>query len=262
MSIQSEITDLKNKRLSQTGATVGSSMQNIENSLQGLLDEKANLVSPTFTGNPTAPTPTVGDNDTSLATTAFVQRELNYTDTTITTATGTEVVNIPTGLPVGHEFTVRKVNATQGTVSINAQGSEKITPALLTTVTLNADGDFWLLEKVSATRWDLVDGCESGSNANGRYYKYANGNAEIQRDTSFLSAPASSSADFILDYPITFLNSSVANIDLKCNNAQTSLDFRVYSSTGVSNCKIRLFNNWTGGADGGYFMIKTNGRWY
>jgi len=30
-------------------------------------------VSPIFTGNPTAPTPTLGDNDTSVATSAFVQ---------------------------------------------------------------------------------------------------------------------------------------------------------------------------------------------
>jgi hypothetical protein len=33
---------------------------------------KANIASPTFTGDPKAPTPTVGDNDTSIATTAFV----------------------------------------------------------------------------------------------------------------------------------------------------------------------------------------------
>ena len=32
----------------------------------------AKLASPAFTGNPTAPTPTAGDSDTSLATTAFV----------------------------------------------------------------------------------------------------------------------------------------------------------------------------------------------
>jgi hypothetical protein len=38
------------------------------------LAAKAPLASPTFTGNPTAPTATVGDNDTSIATTAFVQR--------------------------------------------------------------------------------------------------------------------------------------------------------------------------------------------
>jgi len=34
---------------------------------------KAPLASPALTGNPTAPTPTAGDNDTSIATTAFVQ---------------------------------------------------------------------------------------------------------------------------------------------------------------------------------------------
>ena len=37
---------------------------------------KAPLASPTFTGNPTAPTPTAGDNDTSIATTEFVQSAL------------------------------------------------------------------------------------------------------------------------------------------------------------------------------------------
>ena len=37
---------------------------------------KAPLASPAFTGNPTAPTAALGDNDTSLATTAFVQQEL------------------------------------------------------------------------------------------------------------------------------------------------------------------------------------------
>lgn len=40
--------------------------------LQPALDLKASLASPVFTGNPTAPTPISGDNDTSLATTAFV----------------------------------------------------------------------------------------------------------------------------------------------------------------------------------------------
>src|SRR5262245_21751697 len=36
------------------------------------LSAYAPLASPVFTGNPTAPTPTAGDNDTSIATTAFV----------------------------------------------------------------------------------------------------------------------------------------------------------------------------------------------
>src|SRR4051812_32937067 len=44
--------------------------------LQPALDAKAPLASPVFTGNPTAPTPTVGDADTSIATTAFVAQAL------------------------------------------------------------------------------------------------------------------------------------------------------------------------------------------
>lgn len=41
------------------------------------ISDLAPLASPTFTGNPKAPTPTVGDNDTSIATTAFVVTALS-----------------------------------------------------------------------------------------------------------------------------------------------------------------------------------------
>jgi microcystin-dependent protein len=49
----------------------------------------APLASPTFTGNPLAPTPTAGDNDTSVATTAFV-----------TAAVAAGVASV-TGIPIG-----------------------------------------------------------------------------------------------------------------------------------------------------------------
>ena len=41
--------------------------------IRSALDLKAPLASPAFTGTPTAPTPTAGDNSTKVATTAFVQ---------------------------------------------------------------------------------------------------------------------------------------------------------------------------------------------
>ena len=44
---------------------------------------KAPLASPAFTGNPTAPTPAPGDNDQSLATTAFVQAALGMVGTPV-----------------------------------------------------------------------------------------------------------------------------------------------------------------------------------
>lgn len=46
--------------------------------LQAALDLKATLASPALTGNPTAPTPSQGDNDTSIATTAYAQTELAF----------------------------------------------------------------------------------------------------------------------------------------------------------------------------------------
>ena len=49
------------------------------NQLSNIVDTKAPLDSPTFIGNPTAPTPAVTDNDTSIATTAFVQAAINNT---------------------------------------------------------------------------------------------------------------------------------------------------------------------------------------
>lgn len=49
------------------------SATSLQAALAELDSEKAPLASPTFTGNPTAPTASTGDNDTSLATTAFVQ---------------------------------------------------------------------------------------------------------------------------------------------------------------------------------------------
>ena len=50
------------------------------------IDAKAPLASPTFTGDPKAPTPTAGDNDTSIATTAFVQ----------TTVAAAAAISLPT----------------------------------------------------------------------------------------------------------------------------------------------------------------------
>ena len=44
-----------------------------EKAISTLLALKAPLASPAFTGNPTAPTPTAGDNSTKIATTAFVK---------------------------------------------------------------------------------------------------------------------------------------------------------------------------------------------
>lgn len=58
--------------LNELAAALGDD-PNFASTITSALAAKAPLASPVFTGNPQAPTPTAGDNDTSIATTAFVQ---------------------------------------------------------------------------------------------------------------------------------------------------------------------------------------------
>jgi len=52
-------------------------VKGVTSAIQAQLTAKAALASPTFTGTPAAPTATTGTNTTQIATTAFVQTELN-----------------------------------------------------------------------------------------------------------------------------------------------------------------------------------------
>jgi hypothetical protein len=71
----------------------------VSTATQTALNAKAPLASPVFTGNPTAPTPTVGDNDTSLATTAFVQTALTGLSTPAAVRVATTGGFALTGIP-------------------------------------------------------------------------------------------------------------------------------------------------------------------
>ncbi|WP_088320287.1 SGNH/GDSL hydrolase family protein [Kineosporia sp. R_H_3] len=81
----------------------------------------APLASPVFTGNPTAPTPSPGDNDTSVATTAFVNAEIAADAVAKSTATAKGDLLVATAaatvgaLAVGADGTVLTADATQAT---------------------------------------------------------------------------------------------------------------------------------------------------
>lgn len=69
---------------SQPTGTVGDAVQDLQAEMtneiariDALYDEKANLASPAFTGSPTAPTASVGHSGTRIATTAFVNNEID-----------------------------------------------------------------------------------------------------------------------------------------------------------------------------------------
>ena len=76
---------------------------NLQAATKQYVDLRAPLASPVFTGNPTAPTPAAADNDTSIATTAFVTRD--FVKKAGDTMTGTLIVsngNIEVAKPGGY----------------------------------------------------------------------------------------------------------------------------------------------------------------
>lgn len=82
-------------------------------------DIKADLASPSFTGNPTAPTPAPGDNDTSIATTAFVTASANNK---VTKGGDSDGANLVIGTNDGNNVIIRR-NGGQRVV-FNAIGTE------------------------------------------------------------------------------------------------------------------------------------------
>lgn len=71
----------------------------------------APLASPVFTGNPTAPTPTAGDNDTSIATTAFVTTALANAGMSAGGASFTGSVKVKQSLFDANQTTTADTNA-------------------------------------------------------------------------------------------------------------------------------------------------------
>lgn len=98
------------------------------------------------------------------------------TITAITTnvETATATIELDASKPIGSRWLVRKINATQGEITINCSG-HTFTRAGLSSVTLNAGGDYWLMEKTSAGRIDLISGFNTGSNADGYWIMESSG---------------------------------------------------------------------------------------
>jgi hypothetical protein len=74
------------------------SATNVQAALVELDTEKANIASPTFTGDPKAPTPGTADNDTSIATTAHVQANMALKANVTHTHAQGDVTNLVTDL--------------------------------------------------------------------------------------------------------------------------------------------------------------------
>ena len=132
----------------------------------------APIASPTFTGNPAGPTPAQFDNDTSLATTGFVQRALGNIqgyqlfasgNVTLTAADcgkfsvgASNTLTLPLLSAVNNGATIAIGANTAGNVTISAQGSDLLYTAFgssVATITLTpadtaeftSNGGGWIL---------------------------------------------------------------------------------------------------------------------
>lgn len=138
---------------------------------------KAGLASPAFTGEPTAPTPALFDNGTSLATTAFVQRSLGNrcgadglsSGATLTAghagkliqvgSAGGYTITLPLLSTLQSGATIEFVSSAAALVTIQRQGSDNIHPLMgapISSFTL-ANGDTATLVNANGV-WGLVGG--------------------------------------------------------------------------------------------------------
>lgn len=76
-----------------SATNVQAAIAELDNETQVALSGKASLASPVFTGDPRAPTPSTSDNDTSIATTAFVKTVLAQQPTGMQPSNATPLIN-------------------------------------------------------------------------------------------------------------------------------------------------------------------------
>jgi hypothetical protein len=92
-------------------------------------------------------------------------------------------LTIPSGLPVGHQYRIKRAVSSSNGISVACSGSETIEG--LTSFTVQGskvsavlDTGEAVIEKVSSTSWACVGGQVSGSNSNGSWVKFSNGTME------------------------------------------------------------------------------------
>ena len=197
-----------------------------------------------------------------------------YGTSVVNVDAATAAITIPENVPVGGRIHVRKINNTQGEVSIARSGTDTITRAALTEVTLNADGDNWFLEKVGGSRWELVAGVESGENSDGEYVRGATGiqvcwltGSDAWADfPEFGTSPASRGVFDMFDidiwtYPVSFADVPAVSHSFRSRSGGRLRTVVVHMNASSSNVAMRPIGDGDIDATNAYSIAAT-GRWY
>lgn len=201
--------------------------------LANALALKAPIANPTFTGNPAAPTPAQFDNDTSLATTEFVQRALGSmraatglsANTTLTAvhigqmvqcaSAGPYTITLPSVSGVPDGASIELVSSASGTITIARQGSDVIYPNLgagVASITLG-NGDTARLVKITGG-WALIGGSASLRYSNADFGRSLSINGWQRLPSGLIiqwgRINTSASAPTFATFPIAFTTSNYA----------------------------------------------------
>jgi hypothetical protein len=198
----------------------------------------------------------------------------NYTvgnEQTVNVTAATADITIPSGLPIGTRKTIRKLNATTtSSVNILRSGSEVFTSASLTSVPIFGDGAFWIIEKVTSTRWELVGGNDTATNSDGTFERWFSGSQTCSKLFDLIAHPITTSSGNIFinsstpigNHAQTFANIPVQNITLRASG--TAPNIWLNRNNAVSETSSGSFNcsSATSRTVDLTIAVQTIGRWY
>jgi hypothetical protein len=184
----------------------------------------------------------------------------NYTvgnEQTVNVEAATANITIPAGLPIGTRKTIRKLHATTtSSVDIVRSGSEVFTSASLTSVPIFGNGSFWIIEKVSTTRWDLVGGSDYVSDSNGHWC------AKITGDIKQYGILAgSTNITRVVTFPKPFANTNYSAV---CTGHDTGANFFTWNPPAAGKLVASIEGRWgnTPPTTNNTVSWSALGRWY
>lgn len=183
-------------------------------------------------------------------------------ETEIDSSGGAVTITLPDlATAIGRDFVIRKISSDSNTVTIQRAGTDTITRAGLTSVTLTSDGDWWKLH-AGSTRWELVDGVEVIPTTGGQAEKYSSGVAKETGSITFSVSAQASKA--ISPRTFAFTPTDIYTIPAIVNGFGIdhffAIGIRATTSDSVTYHIHEINNvNRTGSWDALYTM---HGRWY
>ncbi len=226
---QGSLDDLTISGLTASSATIGDVsntelqyLNGVTSGIQGQIDLKAPLASPSLTGTPTAPTADPSTNNTQIATTAFVQDKhtdaLEYTDAAIVSLGNTSTA---TYLPITARGTA------DGVASLNSNGkipvSEIDTTLIQQRVTDVSDTEIGYLNGVTSSIQTQID---------------TKSPLESPTFTGTVILPATTSIGDVSATEIGYLDGVTSNIQTQINSKANSSDITELAQDAVNTAIV------------------------